>query len=108
MLLHVVAHVFQNILCLGQLIRRAMKHKNKLVTLYGGLILENTVPRNANAIETCAKRAQPPDHHSTLQASNDGRNERTCHNKRANAGDQEERRPEQDTPQPPQKAPSLP
>jgi hypothetical protein len=63
-----------------------------------GFIFENTVLRYANAVETCAQRAQPPDNHSILQASNDCQNEWTCYNKRANSGDKEERRPEQNAP----------
>jgi len=90
--------LFNRLLCLGHLVRRAVRDQQELVRLQRHLILENAVLGDTDAVQAGADRAQPTHDDRSLQGGYDPGGNGTRYQHRPNTRHEKERGAEQQAP----------
>ena len=93
------------------LLRGTVRNQEELSVLHLGLVLHDTVLRNADAVESRAEGSDPPRQDCAFERTDDPHDERPRHEHLTNARHPEKRGaedPQRPPQRPPQKAPCLP
>src|SRR5664279_246291 len=85
-------------LCACHFFRRTVRHYEKPVSLYGGLVLDHAVLRHADAIQGRAKRAQPTDDDRVLDAGDHNGREISEHDDVSDEGNGHEQAAKEQSP----------